>query len=129
LVRIQPRLSKRNPEPTPVAERNPRPASVVIVTTLGIALAVAATIAELVSWGVEPVAMVSDAVAAGSVGVGATLGTPDTTTAAGLLDLGTTTTLGVVALKSAKLVAAVRIALSRAASRAILKVWRSERPP
>jgi hypothetical protein len=117
------------PEPTPVAERNPRPASVVIVTTLGIALAVAATIAELVSWGVEPVAMVSDAVAAGAVGVGATLGAAETATAAGLFDVGRTTTLGVVALKSAKLVAAVRIALSRAASRAILKVWRSERPP
>jgi hypothetical protein len=129
LVRIQPRRSKRNPEPTPVAERNPRPASVVIVTTLGIALAVAATIAELVSWDVEPVEMVSDAVAAGSVGVGATLGAAETATATGLLDVGRTTTLGVVALKSAKLVVAVRIALSRAASRAILKVWRSERPP
>src|SRR5450759_5072670 len=135
LVRIQPPLSKTNPDPTPVPARRPVPTSLVIVTTVGTAFATAATTEPPLSWVLDPGVPDPAGVATGGVGagavvaVGAMVGATAATAEDGPLDAPGSTTAGVVNLNSAKLIADVRTALRTAASRATLTIRGSERPP
>src|SRR5450759_2708582 len=137
LVRIQPPLSKTNPDPTPVPARRPVPTSLVIVTTVGTAFATAATTEPPLSWVLDPGVPDPAGVATGGVGVGAVVATGAVvavgatagTAEDGPLDAPGSTTAGVVNLNSAKLIADVRTALRTAASRATLTIRGSGRPP